>query len=238
MPWIGSSRPPGPSGAMLKTLLPWLLWLWIGVCLVSAYVFAPPLEGFVGDGESSRILFFHVPMAWTSFVAFLFAGVRSAFYLRTRRQRHDLAAASAVEIGLVFCVLATVSGAIWAKVEWGAFWNWDPRQLSITVALVYYAAYLALRSQMADAEVRGRVAGAYAVLGLAVAPFLFFVAPRLAAFSLHPQPVLNPEGELQMDPSVLWILLAGSLGFMVLFFWIHDLSTRAAVLRERNETGA
>ena len=103
------------------------------------------------------------------------------------------------------------------------------------MALVYYAAYLALRSQVADAEVRGRVAGAYAVLGLFVAPFLFFVAPRVAAFSLHPQPVLNPEGELQMDPAILWVLLAGSLGFTVLFFWLQNLATRLAVLEDRNE---
>jgi heme exporter protein C len=219
----------------MKTLLPWLLWLWIGLVIVAAYVLAPPMEGFVGGGESSRILFFHVPMAWTSFVAFLAAGIWSARYLAARDRRHDLAATAAVEIGLVFCVLATLSGAIWAKVEWGAFWNWDPRQLSITVALVYYAAYLALRSQVADAEVRGRVAGAYAVLGLFVAPFLFFVAPRVAAFSLHPQPVLNPEGELQMDPAILWVLLAGSLGFTVLFFWLQNLATRLAVLEDRNE---
>jgi heme exporter protein C len=222
----------------MKTLLPWLLWLWLGLAIVAAYVLAPPMSGFVGGGESSRILFFHVPMAWTAFVAFLAAGVWSARYLWRRDRRHDRAAAAAVEIGLVFCILATVSGAIWAKVEWGAFWNWDPRQLSITVALVYYAAYLALRGQVADAEVRGRVAGAYAVLGLFVAPFLFFVAPRLAAFSLHPQPVVNPEGELQMDPAILWVLLAGSLGFTVLFFWLHNLATRLAALEDRREASS
>lgn len=219
----------------MKTLLPWLLWLWIGLAIAAGFVLAPPLAGFVGGGESSRILFFHVPMAWTSFVAFLAAGVWSALYLWRRDRRHDLAAAAAVEIGLVFCVLATASGAIWARVEWGAFWNWDPRQLTITVALVYYAAYLALRSQVDDAEVRARLAGAYAVLGLFVAPFLFFVAPRLATFSLHPEPVINPEGEVRMDPSVLALLLAGSLGFMVLFFWLQSLATRLAVLDERNE---
>ena len=219
----------------MRSILPWLLWLWIGVVLVAAYTFAPPLQGFVGDGESSRILFFHVPMAWTAFVAFLAAGIWSVMFLKWRRIEDDLKAASAVSLGLVFCVLATLSGAIWAKIEWGAFWNWDPRQLSITLALVFYAAYLALRSAIADAEVRGRLAAVYAILGLVVAPFLFFVAPRMASFSLHPQPVLNAQGEVQMDTSVLWILIAGSLGFMVLFFWIHGLATRLAALRDRRE---
>lgn len=224
----------------MKTLLLWLLWLWLALVMVLAYVGAPPMEGFVGGGESSRMLFFHVPMAWTAFVAFIAAGVWSARYLRGRRPRHDLAASAAVEIGLVFCLLATLTGAIWARVEWGAFWNWDPRQLSITVLLVYYAAYLALRGQVADSEVRGRVSGAYAVLGLFVAPFLFFVAPRMVPISLHPQPVINEgvikgEEAVGMDPSILILLLAGSLGFTVLFFWIHNLATRLAVLDDRNE---
>lgn len=232
----------------MKTLLSWILWLWLGLAIVAGYVFAPPLAGFVGGGESSRILFFHVPMAWTSFVAFLAAGIWSGLYLhpKSRKRRHDLAAAAAVEIGLVFCVLATLSGAWWGWIEWGgarwelealAFWK-DPRLVSIMAALIYYAAYLALRGQLADDEVRGRIAGAYAVLGLFVAPFLFFVAPRMATMSLHPEPVVNVEGDVGMDPSVLWILLAGSVGFTVLFFWIHNLATRLAVLEDRNEIEA
>lgn len=229
----------------MKTLLAWLLWLWLGLVVAASYLLAPPLPGFVGGGESSRILFFHVPMAWTSFVAFLAAGVWSALYLapKTRKRRHDLAAAAAVEIGLIFGLLATLSGAVWGWLEWGGarwelgalnFWR-DPRLTSIIGALIYYAAYLALRSQVIDAEVRGRVSGAYAVLGLFVAPFLFFVAPRMASFTLHPEPVVNPQGDVQMDPAVLWLLLAGSLGFMVLFFWMHNLATRLAVLEDRNE---
>jgi heme exporter protein C len=209
--------------------------LWIGLTIVEGFVVAPPLQNFVGGGESSRILFFHVPMAWTAFVAFLAAGIWSVLFLWKRQYHHDLAAVAAVEIGLVFCVLATASGAIWARVEWGAYWNWDPRQASIVLALVYYAAYLALRSQLADAEVRGRISAAYAVLGLFMAPFLFFVAPRLASFSLHPQPVINPEAKLEMDPSVFIILLNGALGFSVVFFWVHDLALRLKVLHYRNE---
>jgi hypothetical protein len=73
---------------------------------------------------------------------------------------------------------------------WGAFWNWDPRQTSIVVVLVFYAAYLVLRGAIADPR-RARLAAAYAVLGLVVAPFLFFVLPRLA-FTLHPEPVSTP----------------------------------------------
>lgn len=222
----------------MRNLLAWLLWLWIALVVIAALWWAPPLAGFVGGGESSRIVFFHVPMAWTSLVAFLTAGVFSARYLRSREPRLDAAAKAAVELGLLFCVLATVSGSIWARLEWGAFWNWDPRQASIVLALLFYAAYLALRSAVADHETRRRLAAGYAVLGLAVAPFLFFVAPRIASFSLHPEPVVNAEGEVEMDAIVLWVMLAGSAGFTALFYWMHNLQCRIAAVGRRNGLGA
>jgi heme exporter protein C len=100
--------------------------------------------------------------------------------------------------------------------------------------LVYYAAYVALRGQIVDQEVRARITGAYSVLGLVVAPFLLFVLPRMFE-SLHPEPVVNQEMEVQMDPMILWLMLAASLGFMVLFFWMHSLATRLAVLEEREQ---
>lgn len=210
-----------------------LLWLWIAAAIWGAFAWAPPAAGFQ-NVISSRILFFHVPMAWGSFVAFVAAGVWSLLFLaRGRRRRHDLAAAAAVELGLVFCLLATLSGAIWSRLEWGAFWNWDPRQTSIVLALVFYAAYLALRGAVDDAETRSRLAAAYAALGLVVAPFLFFVLPRLT-FSLHPEPVVNAEGEVAMDPRILVVLLVASTGFTALFFWVHNLAWR---LRRAQEEG-
>ncbi|HSG39032.1 MAG TPA: cytochrome c biogenesis protein CcsA, partial [Thermoanaerobaculia bacterium] len=139
----------------MKTLLAWLLWLWIAAVILGAFYYAPLAAGFLG--ESSRILFFHVPMAWVSFVAFIAAGVWSLRFLYGGRQpRHDRAAAAAVELGLVFGILATVSGSLWARVMWNAYWNWDPRQTSIVVVLVFYAAYLVLRGAVEDPEVRAR----------------------------------------------------------------------------------
>jgi heme exporter protein C len=209
----------------MKTFFAWLLWLWIGLCIVGAFLYAPLAEGFIG--QSSRILFFHVPMAWVSLVAFLTAGVWSAFYLfGGRRADHDRAAYTAVQLGLVFCVLATITGALWARIMWGAYWNWDPRQTSITMALLFYAAYVVLRGAIEDPETRGRIAAVYALLGLVVAPFLFFVVPRLAAFTLHPDSVVNTRGKIEVEARMLQVLIASSLGFTALFFWMHRLQWR------------
>jgi heme exporter protein C len=229
--------PPTPTG--LRPRRPpvgaWLLWLWISLVIAGAFYYAPLAEGFLG--QSSRILFFHVPMAWVAFVAFLAAGVWSVRFLAgSRSPRHDQAAAAAVELGLLFGVLATVTGAIWARVMWGAYWNWDPRQTSILIALLFYAAYLALRGAVADTSTRARLSAAYAALGLVVAPFLFFVLPRLG-FTLHPEPVVNTTGKLAMESRMLQILLASVTGFTVLFFWMHSLRCRVLAAEERRELG-
>ena len=215
----------------MKNPLAWLLWLWISAVVVGAFFYAPLAQGFIG--ESSRILFFHVPMAWVSFVAFIAAGVWSLLYLyRGRQPRHDRAAAAAVELGLLFGVLATVTGSLWARIMWNAYWNWDPRQTSIVVALLFYAAYLALRSAVEDGNTRARLSAAYAVLGLAVAPFLFFIMPRIM-FSLHPQSVINAQGKVEVESRMVQVLLAGSAGFTALFFWVHNLRCRIQALSDR-----
>lgn len=215
----------------MKRALAVLLWLWMALSIWAAFHWAPLAEGF--KGQSSRILFFHVPMAWVSFVAFMTAGVQSARYLfGAREPRHDRSAAAAVEIGLLYAILATVTGAIWARIMWGSYWNWDPRQSGIVVVLLYYAAYQALRQAVADDHARARLAGAYGVLGLVVSPFLYFVLPRLG-FTLHPEPVINAQGKVEVEPRMLMVLLASSIGFTVLFYWMHALRCRLGSVAAR-----
>lgn len=208
-----------------------LLWLWMAAVLWGAFYYAPLATGFIG--QSSRILFFHVPLAWTAFIAFFAAAWWSWVHLRRRTPESDRAADAAVELGFVFCLLATVSGAMWAKVMWGAYWNWDPRQTSIVLVLIFYGAYLALRGAVEDPEKRGRLAAVYALLGAVVTPFFFFIVPRIT-FSLHPESVINVQGKVEMESRMLQVLLAAGVGTTALFFWMHDLACRAAALRERN----
>jgi heme exporter protein C len=209
----------------------WALWAWIALVIIGAFAYAPLAKSFLG--QSSRILFFHVPMAWVSFVAFVVAGAWSVLYLWRRKADHDLAASAAVELGLVFCVLATLTGSMWAKVMWHAWWNWDPRQLSIVVALVFYAAYLVLRGSIEDPDARARLCAVYALLGLVVSPYVYFLMPRLAAFTLHPEPVINAAGKVEMNPRMLQVLLASVAGFTVVFFWMHRLRVRLLRLAEQ-----
>lgn len=207
----------------MKTLFLWALWLWTALVIWAAFFYAPPAAGFIG--YSSRILYFHVPLAWTAFIAFFAAAWWSLRYLMGRRMEHDRAAVSAVEIGFVYCLLATVTGALWARIMWGEYWNWDPRQTSIILVLIFYGAYLALRGALPDEEKRARLSAVYALIGVAVTPFFFFIVPRIT-YSLHPDSVINSRGKVDMDSRMLQVLLASFVAQLALFFWMHHLDRR------------
>ena len=209
------------------------LWVWIAVCLVAGFVWAP-LVPILGD--TTRVLYFHVPSAWVASVALGWSMLHSVLYLWRRDMEHDHQAAAAAEIGLLFCVGATVSGSLWAKAMWGSYWNWDPRETSIFFLLLLYGAYLALRSAIEQEERRARLAAIYSVAAFVAVPFLMFVVPRMS-FTLHPDPIVNTRKKLDMDPRIAGVFLAMLVGFTALFFWMLSLRVRVARLgRQRDES--
>ncbi len=207
-----------------------LLGIYMAAFVVAAFLWPAPAEGFIG--ESSRIVFFHVPCAWTATLAFLVAAGYSLAYLRRHDPRHDDVAAGAVRLGLLFAVLALVTGSIFARIMWGSYWNWDPRESSFLLLIFLYAAYLFLRNAIEDPDRRATVSAAYALFAAVLMPFLVFVAPRVTQ-SLHPQTIINREGKILMDTPTRAVFFAGLLGFSAVFLWMLSLETRAARLRRR-----
>jgi heme exporter protein C len=194
----------------------------MAVIIVASFLFTEAATGF--PGETSRILFFHVPQAWVATLSFLISMIGSAVYLAKRKVKADYVALSAAELGFLFCVLATVTGSIFAKVTWGSFWNWDPRETSIVILLMIYGAYFALRSAISDPE-RSRVfAGVYSILAFVTVPFLVFVVPRITT-SLHPEDTMNPANP-GMDPNTLKVFLGSLLAYTALYVWMLRLRIR------------
>ncbi len=150
--------------------------------------------------------------------------IASCVYLARRNVKADDLALSAAELGFLFCVLATVTGSIFAKASWGSFWNWDPRETSIVILLMIYGAYFALRSAVADPEKKRVFAGVYAILAFLTVPFLVFVIPRITA-SLHPEDTMNPANP-GMDPRTLKVFLGSLLAYTALFVWMLRLRMR------------
>jgi heme exporter protein C len=206
----------------------WLLGVAFVALILAAFYYAPAARGF--KGQSSRIVFFHVPTAWVAVLAFCVNLVASIRYLRNREALDDARAAAAARLGLVFSVLATVTGSIFAHVMWESFWNWDPREISIAILLLIYAAYFALRQAIPDEERMASLSAAYALLAFITMPFLIFVVPRVY-WSLHPDTIINTRGSMEMQSRMFQVLMAGLVGFTALFFWLYTLDVRMAKIR-------
>jgi len=212
-------------------LLKLLLLPFMGAVVAAAFLWPEPAKGFLG--ESSRIVFFHVPCAWTAALAFLVAAGYSVAWLVKRQPHFDEVAEAAVRLGLLFSVLTLVTGSLFAKIMWGSYWNWDPRESSYLLLVFLYSAYLFLRAAVDDPERRARIGSAYAVFAAVLMPFLVFVAPRVTA-SLHPQTVINPQGKILMDTPTRTVFFTALAAFTGLFFWMLEIQSRLARLdRER-----
>lgn len=200
-----------------------VVFLWVLGCIFAAFLWSPVAANFIG--QSSRIVFFHVPMAWIASLAFLLSGWHSFRFLRTRDMAHDRKAAVAIRQGLLFALLATVTGSIFAKVMWGSYWNWDPREISITMLLFIYAAYLVLRSAVDDPLRRAHLAAVYALFAFVTMPFFVFIIPRVY-FSLHPDTLINVRGKIDMEGRILVTFLASLAGFTGFFTLLYRLECR------------
>lgn len=197
-----------------------------------------------GLEERARNIYFHVPSAWLAQLAWFIAFGYAFVSLRKRRPEDDIRATAAAAVGAVFCILATVTGAVWAKFNWGVFWNWDPRQTSIFVVLVIYGAYFALRSAVQNEDQRARLSAVYLMLLMLPVIFFLFIFPRLVT-GLHPGsldsgnagPVISPQDDT-LNPTKQVIFALSWFSFTLLFFWILNVTVRVMLLelRKRRES--
>ncbi|NOY78204.1 MAG: cytochrome c biogenesis protein CcsA [Calditrichaeota bacterium] len=203
---------------------------WMVAVIIGSLYLAPEAAGFK---STSRVIFYHVPMSWVASLAFLVAAISGILYLRTKKLVYDIWAVSSVEIGFLFSILATITGSLWAKVEWGAFWNWDPRETSIVVLLMIYAAYFALRSALESREQKAQISAVYSILAFITVPFLVFVVPRIL-FTLHPQnPVFTTQAGKMMSPKIKLVFFSSMFGFTLFYYWLLRLRVNLERIKEK-----
>lgn len=158
-----------------------------GVFLALKY--APPIAGPDGEylGEAFRIVYFHVPSAWISFLMFFLSFAASIAYLVKRNERVDHYAAAFAEVGLVFATIVITTGPIWARAAWGTFWTWEPRLTSFLVLWLMYLGYAILRRTIAEKGVRARTSAVLSIVAFLDVPIVFFAIHLWGSVS-HPKP--------------------------------------------------
>ncbi len=204
--------------ALERTLKRSGYWMAVGLLLVAAvYVralaFTPEEET---QGLAQKIFYIHAPSAWVAFLGCGIAGLCSVLYLMLKDSRLDLLAASSVEVGTVFLTAVLVSGPIWGKVIWGAWWTWDAR-LTFTLFLWFIClGYLVLRRAVDEPGRRARYCAVLGILGAVLVPFIHVTVYLFR--TLHPMPVVLRPGKPELPGSMLETTLFSFVVFTIFFF--------------------
>jgi heme exporter protein C len=165
---------------------------------VMALQFTPP-ERF--QGLAQKIFYIHPPAAYAMQMAFVLTGISSVLYLLIKDVRFDRFAEASAEVGMVLAVIVVITGPIWGKPVWGAWWTWEPRLTFTVIEMLVFGGYFALRGAVRDPVERARYAAVVGIMALVLVPFNHMTVYLFA--SQHPTPVV-----VQTDkPDLPWVML-------------------------------
>lgn len=186
--------------------------------------------------QSVRNLFFHVPMWFAMMTLFTVSVIYSIKYLRSPNPVNDDYAVEYARTGTLFGILGLITGAIWAKYQWGSAWSGDPKQNGAAIALLIYFAYFVLRGSMNDVDKRSRISAVYNIFAYAMLFPTIWILPRMTE-SLHPgglgsegNPGLNPN---DTSPQMEMVFLPAIIGWILLSVWITTLGIRLRFITEK-----
>ncbi len=188
----------------------------------------------INNYESTRNLFYHVPMWFAMFIIGIAAAIVSGIYFYKRDSKHDLRAEALSKMAMTLGLLGLVTGAVWARHTWGEYWSNDPKQVYTAIGLLIYGGYFVLRSSFEDPEKRARVSAAYNIFAISTLFPLLYILPKFAAESSHPGAgSTSTFSTVDVDNTMRMVFYPAILGWTLLALWVADLSYRTARLRDK-----
>jgi heme exporter protein C len=210
-------------------------WKWLSIVLVSYALVA----GMLIDvpelpilNESIRNLFYHVTQ-WFGMMIILTASlVYSVIHLMKGDMRSDRIAAESINVALFMGVLGILTGSLWAKFTWGAWWTNDPKLNGVAMGMLVYLAYVVLRGSMDEEQKRARVAAVYNIFAYVMFMVFIMVLPRLTD-SLHPGNGGNPGfGGYDLNDNMKLVFYPAIIGWTLLGVWLVNIRVRLVNLKE------
>ncbi len=220
--------------AFVERILPWLAAataILLAVGMYKAFFVAPD---DYQQGATVKIMFIHVPSAWLGMFAW---GLMSASALGTLVWRHplaDVSAKAAAPIGAAFTFICLVTGALWGRPMWGAYWVWDARLTSVLLLFLMYLGVMTLWRTVEDPSRAGRAAAILTLVGAVNLPIIKFSVDWWN--TLHQPASVVRVGGPAIHPSILVPLLVMAAAFTLLFITLHLAAMRNEILRRRIRT--
>ncbi len=193
---------------------------WIGL-------FVAPAERHMGD--VMRIMYVHVPSAWSALLCFTFVFVAAVASLWTSRKRWDAYMTGGIEVGCVLTALLLVQGSIWARATWGVWWDWDVRLTTSLVMLLLFCGVLALRSFIEEANRRATWSAIAAIVAFVDVPLVYFCVRWWR--SLH-QIQSSPE---TVNSAMVLPLRLNAVAFLLIAIWMIAIRARIELARLQAE---
>ncbi len=203
--------------ALAGRALPWAAGLGVLFLIAGIVVgfFMAPTD--FQQGEGYRIIFLHVPVSWMSMLIYLAMGFWSLLCLVFNSRMAAMMAAALAPTGAICTVLSLLTGALWGKPMWGAWWVWDARLTSELLLLFLYIGFMALRGAIDDSRRADKAASILALVGVVNVPIIYFSVQWWN--TLHQ----GASVSLTSSPSMASIMLTGML-LMSLAAWCYSIA--------------
>ena len=215
------------------TTLGWAAFLTIAVSLFLIFMWVPNEKV---QGPVSKIIYFHVSSAWLAFFAFFVVMLSSIIYLKTQDLKWDVLSHASAEIGVLFTTIVLVTGPIWGRASWNAWWTWDSRLTTTLVLWFIYVAYLMIRSSFTEEEKKARFSAVFGIIGFVDVPIVWMSIRWWR--TIHPTIVTS--GGFSMDPRMVLTLMVSLASFTLLYFYllrksisIKNLNHETEILKEQ-----
>lgn len=189
------------------------------------------------QGDAFRIIYVHVPSAFLSVLIYFVMAFFSAISLIFRIKLAEMIISGSVYLGSCFTFLALLTGSVWAKPMWGAWWVWDARLTSELILLFLYLGVIALRSAIPERHMAAQASAILLILGLANLPIIHYSVYWWN--TLHQGATIHFLSPSLIEPSMLYPLLSMIVTFLSFYFMVLLLHIRCEILEQRlklNET--
>lgn len=216
---------------------PWIFWLGL-ISTLALIVGAIWGLGFAPSeskqGNSYRIIYIHVPTAILSMVGYYVMAISGAIGLIWRMKLSFMVMKVAAPIGAVLTFAALLTGAVWGKPTWGAWWVWDGRITSMVVLFLLYLGIVALQEAYQNQETADKISAVLAIVGMVNIPIIYKSVDWWN--TLHQPATLKLTEKSSIHPEMVYPLLIMIAAFYIFYAWVLLMRTRVEILRREQKT--
>lgn len=200
--------------------------------VIAGFLFEVPRQVILY--ETIRNLYFHVPMWFSMIFLFFISFIFSLKNLAGGSSSADLKAVELVNTGIIFGILGTITGSIWAKFTWGAWWTNDVKLNGSAISMLIYLAYIVLRGSLEDEQKRARISAVYNIFAFVLLIVFIGILPRMTD-SLHPGNGGNPGfNNYDLNDNMKLVFYPAVIGWILLAWWISSLRLRIRKLQQNH----